>query len=55
MGDQVAFSAHDPVARHAGLWLAQMKWGKEVAVKGNCVQSLKEDMAYYRYGPLVER
>ena len=55
MGDQVAFSAHDPVARHAGLWLAQMKWGKEVAVMGNCVQSLKEDMAYYRYGPLVER
>jgi len=50
MGDQIVCSAHDPAARQVGLRLAQIKWGKDVAVKGNCVQPLNGDMCCDR-GP----
>jgi len=48
MGDRLFFSAHDPAARHAGLWLAQMKWGKEVMVEGNHACILKQNLVQDR-------
>ena len=55
MGDQVTFSIHDPAARHVGLRLAQMKWGKEMWAKGNRARSLNRGMAFGRGDPRVER
>jgi len=54
MGDQVTFSVHDAAARHVGLRLAWMKWGKRVVVEGNRALPLKRDLAFDRH-PGLER